>query len=293
MLLLAGSPGARAQQLEPRSYANVPVGMNFLIAGYVQASGGYAADPALPLTGARLKLQTPVLAYARSLDVGGKSAKIDVVTAGGCVSGNALFNGAPASRDVCGMLDPALRFSMNFYGAPALTLGQFRDYRQDLVVGGSLQVQAPLGQYDPSRLVNLSTNRWTFRPEVGLSKTLRPVTLEAALGASLFTTNGNFYGGRTREQAPIYSGQFHVIYEFRGGVWAALNATYYTGGRTTVNGVENNDELGNSRLGLTLALPVDRRNSIKLYASRGLSVRTGTDFDLYGAAWQYRWGGGL
>jgi hypothetical protein len=283
----------RSQQLEPRAYTNVPVGMNFLIAGYVQASGGYSADPALPLTNAHLKLQTPVLAYVRSLDVAGKSAKVDVVAAGGCVSGSALYNGTPLSRDVCGLLDPAVRFSMNFYGAPALTLEQFREYRQDLVIGGSLQVQAPLGQYDPTRLVNLSTNRWTFRPEIGVSKVIRRVTIEAALGASLFTNNDNFYGGQTREQEPIYSMQLHLIYEFPGGTWAALNTTYYTGGRTTVNDVQNNDELGNSRVGLTFAFPVDRRNSIKLYASRGISARTGTDFDVYGIAWQYRWGGGL
>ena len=48
-----------------------------------------------------------------------------------------------------------------------------------------------------------------------------------------------------------------------------------------------------SRVGATLALPVNRRHSIKLYASTGLSIRTGSDFDAIGAAWQYRWGEGL
>ena len=291
--LLVVSCGARAQQLEPRTYANVPVGMNFLIGGYVHATGGYFADPALPLTNAQLKLQSPVLAYARSLDAWGKSAKFDVVVPAGCVSGSALFNGAPVSRDVCGFLDPAARISMNFYGAPAMSLEEFRKYQQDLVVGGSLQVQAPLGQYDPTRLVNLSTHRWTIRPEIGVSKTVRPLTVEVAVGASLFTTNDNFYGGKTREQDPIYNTQLHLIYEFRGGAWAAFNATYYMGGQTTVNNVENNDELGNSRAGLTLALPVNRYDSIKLHWSKGLSVRTGSDFDILGVFWQRRWGAGI
>jgi Putative MetA-pathway of phenol degradation len=290
-LLVMGS--ARSQQLEPRTYANVPVGMNFLIAGYVHTSGSLSTDPALPLTDAQLKLQSPVLAYARSLDAWGKSAKFDIVVPAGCVSGSALYNGEPASRDVCGLLDPAARISVNFHGAPAMGLEEFRSYQQDLIVGGSLQVQAPLGQYDPSRLINLSSNRWTFRPEVGFSKSIRPLTVEMAVGASLFTINHNFFGGKTREQAPIYSAQLHLIYEFPGGVWGALNTTYYTGGRTTVNGVENNDELGNSRAGLTLALPVNRYNSIKLYASRGVAVRTGTNFEILGVAWQYRWGAGL
>ena len=290
-LLVMGS--ARSQQLEPRTYANVPVGMNFLIAGYAHTSGSLSTDPALPLTNAQLKLQSPVLAYARSLDAWGKSAKFDVVLPAGCVSGSALYNGAPVSRDVCGLLDPAARISVNFYGAPAMSLEEYRGYQQDLVVGGSLQVQAPLGQYDPSRLVNLSTNRWTFRPEVGVSKTIRPLTVEVAVGASLFTINHDFNGGKTREQAAIYSAQLHLIYEFQGGAWGALNTTYYAGGRTKVNGVENNDELGNSRAGLTFALPVNRYDSIKLYVSKGIAVRTGTNFEILGMAWQHRWGAGL
>ena len=292
-LALTGAPGARAQQLEPRTYVNLPVGMNFLIAGLVYTEGGLSTDPALPLTNAQLKLKTPILAYARSFEALGQSAKFDVVLPAGCVSGSAISNGALLTRDVCGALDPAFRIAWNFHGAPAMSLEEFRHYRQDLIAGASLQVQVPLGQYDPSRLVNLSTNRWTFRPEVGVSKAFPGLTVELALGASLFTTNDNFFGGKTREQDPVYSAQVHLIHEFRGGMWAAVNGTYYRGGRTRVNGVEGNDELSNSRAGLTLAFPVNRQDSIKLYASTGVSVRTGEDFNVYGIAWQHRWGGGV
>jgi len=291
-LLLVMTTGVRAQQLEPRTYANTPVGMNFLVAGYGYAEGGLATDPAL-LTNAELKLQTMAVAYARSLDAWGNSAKFDVVLPAGCVDGSARSQGQSVTRDVCGWLDPAIRFSMNFYGAPALNLDEFRKYRQDLIVGASLQVTAPWGQYDPTRLVNLGTNRWSFRPEIGIAKTLRPVTLEAALGSRIYTTNHSFFGGKTREQDPIYYAELHLIYELRNGAWLALDATYYTGGRTTVNGLENNDELGNSRAGLTFAWPLDRYNSIKLHASTGVAIRSGADFNFLGAFWQHRWGGGL
>ena len=46
-------------------------------------------------------------------------------------------------------------------------------------------------------------------------------------------------------------------------------------------------------LGLTVALPINRRQSLKLYYSSGVVTRTGTDFDTIGGAWQYRWGAGL
>jgi hypothetical protein len=285
--------GASAQQLEPRAYANAPVGLNFLIAGYTYSTGGLATDPALPLQNSHLEIHAPVLAYARAFDAWGKSAKFDAILAGGCLSGTAEVNGAPASRDICGALDPAFRVSVNLHGAPAMGLADFRGYQQDLIVGASLQVVAPLGQYDPSRLVNLGANRWTFRPEVGLSKKLGALIVEAALGASLFTVNDEFFGGQRREQDAVVNLQLHLIYEFRGGSWLALNGTYYRGGRTTVNGVERDDELRNSRLGATLALPVNRYNSVKLYATNGVSVRFGEDFTTYGVAWQYRWGAGL
>jgi hypothetical protein len=172
-------------------------------------------------------------------------------------------------------------------------LAQFRSYRQDLIVGVSLQVGVPLGQYDPDRLVNLGTNRWMFRPEVGASKRLGSVIAEAALGAAFFTTNDDHFGGRRREQDPIVSAQLHLIFEFAGASWLALNATYYAGGRTTLDGVTQNNELGNSRVGATFALPLDRHHSIKLHASDGTSVRAGDDFTTFGVAWQYRWGAGL
>ncbi len=73
----------------------------------------------------------------------------------------------------------------------------------------------------------------------------------------------------------------------------ALNGTYFTGGRATVEGVEGNNLQKNSLGGVTIALPVNRNNSVKLYASTGISTRIGTDSDTIGIAWQYRWGGGL
>jgi hypothetical protein len=215
------------------------------------------------------------------------------VLGAGCLSGTAESDGVPVARDICGALDPAFRVTINLYGAPALSLADFRGYRQDLIFGVSFQVVAPLGQYDPERLVNLGTNRWTFKPELGLSKKLGALTAEAALGVMLFTTNDEYFGGRTREQAPIVSTQLHLIYEFAGGTWIAVNGTYYAGGRTTLDGVKQNDELGNTRLGATLALPLDRRNPVKLHASKGVSVRFGEDFSTVGLAWQYRWGGGV
>jgi len=128
---------------------------------------------------------------------------------------------------------------------------------------------------------------------VGISKAIGPWTLEGTAAATFYTDNNDFFGGKTLSQDPLYSLQGHVIYGFRSGIWASFDTTYFAGGRTTVNGVRNSDLQQNWRLGATLALPVNRENSIKFYASSGVSARTGNSYDLVGVAWQYRWGGGL
>ncbi|MEF8710123.1 MAG: transporter [Candidatus Accumulibacter propinquus] len=284
---------AQAQEIEPRAYSNAPIGVNFAIAGYAYTQGAVPFDASLPVKNAQLKTSNAVLAYARVFDVWGQSGKFDAIVPYTGLSGTAEVAGQPFERNVTGFADPRFRLSVNLYGAPALTLREFRNFEQDLIIGASLQVSVPASQYDSSRVVNIGTNRWSFRPEVGISKAVGPWTLEFQAAATLFTDNRDFYGGHTRSQDPIYSLQGHVIYGFRSGVWASLDATTFAGGRTTLNGVRGDDRQQNWRVGGTLAFPVDVRHSIKIYASSGVSARTDNNYDLIGIAWQYRWGGGL
>lgn len=282
-----------AQEIEPRAYSNAPVGMNFLITGYAYTQGAVPFDSALPIENAELKTQTAIVAYANVFELFGQSAKFDAITPYTSLSGTAELAGQPIERNINNIGDPRFRLSVNLYGAPALSLKDFRNYEQDLIVGVSLQVSPPWGQYDSNKIVNLGLNRWAFKPELGISKALGQLTLEAQAAAAFFTDNKDFFGGNTRSQKPIYSLQGHAIYGFDSGIWASLDATYFAGGRTSINGTENSDLQQNWRLGATLAFPVDARNSIKFYGSSGLSARTGNSYDLLGIAWQYRWGAGL
>ena len=56
------------------------------------------------------------------------------------LSGSGTADGAPVSREVDGFADPQFRGSVNFIGAPALTLEEFRDYQQNFVMGASIGV---------------------------------------------------------------------------------------------------------------------------------------------------------
>ena len=287
------SSNAKAQDIEPRAFSNAPVGMNFLIAGYGYTEGNVLFDPSVPLTDAHLRTNSPFLAYARALEAWGYSAKFDVIVPYVTLAGDALYAGQPVSRNVSGFADPRFRFSFNFVGAPALTLQEFTGYRQDLIVGVSLQVSAPWGQYDATRIVNIGNNRWSFKPELGISKAWGSWTWELIPSITYYTDNNNYQNGGTFAQAPIYAAQGHVIHSFDSGIWLALDVVHFTGGRTTTNGVADDNELRNSRMGATIALPVDRKNSVKITAISGTSTRTGSDIKALGAAWQHRWGAGF
>jgi hypothetical protein len=292
-LLAAGVPAAHAQDIEPRAYSNAPIGVNFVIAGYAYTRGGVAFDPALPAKNPQLETSNALLAYARVLDFWGSSGTVSAIVPYTWLSGQAELFGQTNERVVDGFADARFRVSVNLYGAPALTLKEFAAYRQDLIVGASLGMSVPTGQYDSTKLVNIGMNRYSFTPEVGVSKAIGPWTLELAGGATFYTDNDDYFNGNTRSQAPLYTAHAHAIYNFRAGIWTSLDVTYLAGGRTTINGVRNSDLQQNWRLGGTLTIPLDVRNSIKLYASSGVSSRTGNDYDLVGIAWQYRWGAGL
>jgi hypothetical protein len=284
---------AGAQELEPRAYSNTPVGMNFLLAGYKYSGGALMFDPSLPVTDASARVDMGFVGYVRSMDVMGKSAKAGMLLPYANLSADGYLSGEYRTRDQEGAADPAFYFTMNLLGAPALTFKEFKDYRQDTIVGVSLKATAPLGAYDSSKVLNIGTNRWSFKPEIGISQALGRWTLEGMGAVYLYTDNTDFDNGKTRKQDPIYAAQGHVIYSFKNKAWASLSATYYTGGRTTVDGVSGNDLQKNWRMGATLALPINRQHSIKLFGDSGVSTRTGTDYDALGIAWQYRWGGGL
>ncbi|HEV7476289.1 MAG TPA: transporter [Burkholderiales bacterium] len=294
LALLAPAACALAQSMEPRAYSAGPVGLNFAIAGYAYSTGAVGFDATAPLQDGHIKVHSLPLAYVRTLDVLGNSGSIALVLPFASLSGSATLNGsAEVTRDISGMADPAVRLAVNFYGAPAMSAAQFAGYRQDLIAGASLSISAPFGQYDPQRLVNLGTNRWSIKPELGVSQALGPWTVELAAGATWFSRNDEFFQGNTREQEPIYSAQLHLTRQFGRGLWGAVSATYYEGGRTTLNGVAQDDRQKGTRGGLTLALPLTRQQSIKLFYQSGLYARAGTDFDTFGLAWQYRWGEGL
>ena len=280
-----------AQDLEPRTYTNIPVGQNFAGIGYVYSDGEINPSPSVPLKDVEITMKTTLAAYVRSLDLWGTAGKIDAGWGRACLDGSGNFNGRTIRGDRCGTLDPSVRLSYLFYGAPAMDMQQFRSNPSRRVIGASLKVDMPLGDYNNENLINTGSNRWTFKPEIGISNRWGSrVSGEAALAARLFTDNDNFFGGTKLEQKPLYQLQAHFIYDLQKGRWVSINGNYFWGGRTSKDGVKGDDIQKNSRIGITLGWPLTPQHSLKFFASRGVITNIGNDSDNYGIVWQYRWG---
>jgi hypothetical protein len=188
-----------------------------------------------------------------------------------------------------GLGDIALRFTTNFIGSPALTPPEFALREPSTTLGASFVVLAPTGDYNPLHLINISSNRWAFRPEIGVSQPIGNWFADGSVGVWTFTDNKNFFGGHRRGEEPIWSFQAHAGYNFRPGLWLAGDITYYVGGETSIDGLPKHDAQANSRYGLTLSVPVAEGFSVKLAWSNWLTTRNGGQFETLAFTLQYRW----
>jgi hypothetical protein len=282
----ASSP---AQELEPRAYSPSPTGTNFLLGSYVHTTGDVVFDPSLPVKNVTAKVSSTVLAYGRTFGLLGRSASAALLLpyAWGTMSGDVAEEYRSIERS--GLADMRARVTVNLLGGPALTPQEFARRTPRTLLGTSLIVVAPTGEYDATKLINISANRWAVKSELGLAVPVDRLTLEAYAAVWLFTDNADFYGGSRREQAPLASFQVHVGYTFKPRLWLAADATYYGGGNITIDGVETDGTQRNSRGGLTLSAPVGRRSSLKATWSQGFVARVGGDFSTYGLALQTVW----
>jgi hypothetical protein len=287
--LAIAAPLAAAQELEPRAYSPAPVGTNFLVIGAAHQSGKVLPDPTVPITDAEVSADSALVGYQRSFGLLGRNASIGLGASYTWLDAEGNVGGTERERSVGGVGDARIRFAVGLLGAPALTPEEFARRTPEPLVGTSLTIVAPTGQYDSSKLVNVGSNRWAFKPEIGVSLPFGKAFVEAATGVWLFTDNDDFFGGQRKEQDPLSSLQLHAGYNFRPGFWLAADATYYAGGRSTVDGVEKDDRQKNSRYGLTLAYPLTSAVSLKASWAKGAFTRIGGDFETFSLFLQYRW----
>jgi hypothetical protein len=301
LLLAWPMEAAYAQDLAPRAYIIAPTHSNAVTLTSSYQNGEIFLNGVEPVPDSHGQIYTSAFTYYHSFGLLGRSTNItaSLPYAVGSFSGTAMADVDETTGHRSGLPAPEVRFSINLFGGPAMDLPKFKRWHQKTILGASLLVLPPLGQYDPTRLINLGANRWSFRPELGYSRRLGHWVIDAYGGVWFFTTNPDYFsrneyfpGTNTQTQKPMASLQGHLSYDIKPRLWASLDGNFWFGGRTSLNGVENSNTLEtNSRLGATISVPIPKtiHQSLKFSYSGHVYVQFGGDFQTVSVAWQYSW----
>jgi hypothetical protein len=288
-LVTCSSARSIAEELTPRSYAAFPAGANYLVMGYSVSTGSVLVDPSLPVTNVNASIDRTILGYVHTFALGGRTASVQAVLpyVAANLSGDVQEQSMTAQR--WGYGDLSLRLGWNLIGDPALTPAQFARRKPATTFGTSLTIVAPTGGYNPAHLINISSHRWAFLPEVGFEKPIKKWFVDGSAGVWLYTDNTDFFGGHVRSQHPVVDLQALGGYEFRPGFWVSAGGVYYGGGETSVDGVPDHDVLINGRYGIDLNVPIKRGLSAKVNWTNWLTATAGGKFQTVGLNLQYRW----
>jgi hypothetical protein len=284
-----------SQDLAPRAYVITPIHSNAVTLTWSFYHGGINFNGSIPVTGATGTYMVPVFSYYHTLGFFGRSANVtaSLPYAVGTFRGNLLGREQTLYRS--GLADSTIRFSVNLMGGPAMRAKEFAKWKQKRLLGASLKLLAPTGQYSSTKLINWGLNRWALKPEVGYSERWGHWLLDTYAGVWFYTTNPAFFSPSRREaqtEAPIGSLEGHFSHDFKPRMWASLDANFWFGGTTTINGIRDpSTSQRSSRLGGTVALPITNHQSIKLSYSGGTYIRFGGNYHNMQVAWQYSWAG--
>ena len=293
LFLLLASP-CIADELEPRRWAHLPINTNFggTVYAYTEADIGF--DPLLKIEDVDLELHTWALKYIRTFSLFNKTARIGVLQAYQEGEWSGLLDGVPKTVNRSGWSDTFVRFAINLYGAPPLQGKEYAAYRAaqkvETIVGAGFSVQLPTGDYMDDKLINLGTNQYTFRPQVGVIHTRGKWSLETTGTVAVHTDNTDFYNGKKLEQDPLYTLQSHLIYTFRRGVWGSASGGYSYGKRSTLEGVKKDDRKEFLAWAFSLGLPINKHLGFKIaYIGTRTQESTGIDSDTVAAGFSAFW----
>lgn len=275
------------QDLEPRFYANLPKNMNAIGFSYSFLKGNVVTDPSLPLADFKITSNNFGLGYLRTFGLANKLARVQLSLPFVMMAGKVKVNGHDTSGGRTGFADMRIRFGINFFGSPALDKKDFPAFQQKTIVGISVVVSVPTGLYYTDKLINIGTNRWGIKPEVGISRRFKHVYAETYMGVWFYTDNSSYLGNKTLVQNPVFSIQGHVSYYFKNQMWIGINANWFTGGDTYVDNKLAGDLHDNWRLGGTFSTPLTRSQSLKLQFNGGAFIAKGLNYNSVTLSYQY------
>lgn len=272
----------------------MPIGINFAAGGYAYTEADISVDPVLRIENVNMAMQTWAVGYIRTFELLKKSARVEVLQWRQEGRWSGLVDGVPTSVKRQGWADTVARLAVNLVGAPPLEGKEYAAYRAktdvETLVGAALSVQLPTGQYKKDKLINLGSNRFTFRPQLGFVHNRGRWSFEATGAAWIYTDNNSFFNGNLLEQNPLYTLQAHLVHTFPTDIWVSASAGYGYGGQSTVNGIEKNNRKENIAWAIDAGYPITRRLNFKAtYIGIHRQTNVGADSDTLAIGLSTNW----
>jgi hypothetical protein len=293
LLLLLAPQAGFGQFTDPHNYDNAPVSTNQIELAYAYTHANASIDTSLVIEGAKFNLNQGSVTYTRYFGLAHRlvwaEASLPIANLSGSISGTNINGSATGVGDSSYAVGVLLR------GGPALSVAEFADYKPTTIVGVSLSMAAPTGSYDHNKLLNLGTDRWSFKPEVALSRPFGPEQkwqLDAYANAFFFTDNSSYHGIDILRQEPLPGVEGHISYFFIDSAWVSVDTRYSFRGSTFVNGVNQNNAQQNFILGSELNLSLNVQNSIVLEFAKAVVHQNGPALTGFAVKYSYSWGKG-
>lgn len=257
-----------SQDVEPRRWANMPLGLNAVGVGYAFTSGDVFFDPLLGAEDVTYKSNAFVASYIRPFNLWNKLARIDVQIPFVTAKWDGLLSGVPTSVERTGFADPRIRFSLNLTGPPPGSIQELKEYRSNNPVfttfGVSLAITLPFGEYFNDKLINLGANRFVIRPQAGFVHYWGPWSFELTGSLLLYTINNDFFNGQQQKRDPMFAFQTHLIRQFAKRYWASLSVGYNQGASSVVNNQFNDDQRANFVTAASIGASFSGNQGVKL-----------------------------
>jgi hypothetical protein len=284
---------ACAQFTDPRAYDNTPVGINQLELSYAYVRSDTSIDTSLIITGANFNLNQGTIDYTRYF---GLLRRLTWVEAGVPVAGlSGSIAGTNIHGSTTGSGDSSYELAMLLKGGPALSVKQFEEYKPTTTLGVSLTITAPTGSYHADQILNLGSDRWSFKPEIALSDPFGPEQrweFDAYANAYFYTDNISYHGREILGQQPLAGLEGHLSYSFSDNLWASIDTRYSFRGTTFLNSVNQNNAQQNFILGSEINVSLSLRNSLVLEFAKALVHQNGPALVGFSVKYGYTWGKG-
>ena len=282
-----------AQFTSARSYDNTPVGVNQFELDYAYARDNASIDTSLVVGNAQLNLNQGTINYTRYFSVFHRVAwfepSVPLAGLNGSVTGTSI------QGSVSGAGDSSYEVAMLLKGGPALSVAQFADYKQTTTVGVSLTITAPTGLYNGNKVLNLGSDRWSFKPEFAVSHPFGPEQkweVDAYVNAYFFTDDTSFRGREVLRQQALPGLEGHISYSFTNNFWVSVDTRYSFRGKTFVDGVDQHDGQQNFILGNEANVSLNPQNSLLFEFAKALVHQNGPARKGFAVKYIYSWGKG-